>query len=261
MTNGSMKKDSLWSDPRDNNISTRLSVVVATVLNPSNNVLLDKGEGDVMMVYRYQWAGLEGSPKSLWFTGNIGVGNAGIITGINAKQFRIGVERNTEVSSQLHQKVTNLRIRISRILGVNLGYTHQQGDFNPLDPADPAFKNVQYGTLLYGLSATLVSQTGYYVGFSMPKAIFGAKDAQYASSQLNGPANIGSWNTANVTDMSGMFSYAKAFNQDISSWNTANVTNMRNMFANATAFNQDISGWNTANVTNMRNMFANAHSL
>ncbi|SUJ24262.1 Bacteroidetes-specific putative membrane protein [Sphingobacterium spiritivorum] len=159
-------------------IDPALSGSFGKVLNTSANVLLDKGEGDAMMVYRYQWAGLEGSPKSLWFSGNIGVGNAGIIMGINAKQFRIGVERNTEISASFTKR---LQVSESEYLGlgVNLGYTHQQGDFNPLDPGDPAFQNVQYGTLLYGLSATLISPNRYYIGFSMPKAIFGAKDSQY----------------------------------------------------------------------------------
>ena len=70
--------------------------------------------------------------------------------------------------------------------------------------------------------------------------------------------DIGSWNTAAVTDMHGMFIYAKAFNQDISSWNTAAVTDMRYMFRYTEAFNQDISSWNTAVVTDMRYMFRDA---
>ena len=49
---------------------------------------------------------------------------------------------------------------------------------------------------------------------------------------LNGPANIGNWNTANVTNMNNMFQVANAFNQPIGNWNTANVTNMSGMFSN-----------------------------
>jgi surface protein len=45
-------------------------------------------------------------------------------------------------------------------------------------------------------------------------------------SSLNGPSNIGSWNTSNITSMSSMFSAASEFNQNIGGWNTSNVTNM-----------------------------------
>ena len=68
---------------------------------------------------------------------------------------------------------------------------------------------------------------------------------------------IGSWDTANVMDMSVMF-YDTAFNQPIGSWNTAKVTDMSYMFFNATSFNQPIGSWNTSNVSNMASMFYNA---
>ena len=58
--------------------------------------------------------------------------------------------------------------------------------------------------------------------------------------------DIGSWNTAKVTEMTGMFWGALSFNQDIGSWNTSSVLNrnfMASMFRDAIAFNQDISGW------------------
>lgn len=78
---------------------------------------------------------------------------------------------------------------------------------------------------------------------------------------LNGPANMGSWNTANVTTMSVMFGDALAFNQPIGAWNTAAVTNMSFLFDGATSFNQPIGSWNTAGVTNMQAMFQTASAF
>jgi surface protein len=75
---------------------------------------------------------------------------------------------------------------------------------------------------------------------------------------LNGPSNIGSWNTANITNMSYVFFNASNFNQPIGNWNTANVTNMSYLFFNALNFNQPIGSWNTQNVTNMWYMFSYA---
>jgi surface protein len=78
---------------------------------------------------------------------------------------------------------------------------------------------------------------------------------------LNGPSNIGSWNTATVTDMGSMFEDATAFNQPIGSWNTATVTDMTFMFYNANAFNQPIGEWNTEKVTSMSSMFGYANAF
>ncbi len=78
---------------------------------------------------------------------------------------------------------------------------------------------------------------------------------------LNGPTNIGLWNTSAVTNMSLVFENAIAFNQPIGSWNTSAVTNMNEEFFNATAFNQPIDSWNTSAVINMRYMFAYANAF
>ena len=78
---------------------------------------------------------------------------------------------------------------------------------------------------------------------------------------LNGPGNIGTWNTSTITNMQQTFEAANAFNQDISGWNVSNVTNMSSMFWGASTFNQNIGSWNTGNVTNMSLMFYVATSF
>ncbi|MFT3844743.1 MAG: BspA family leucine-rich repeat surface protein [Lacibacter sp.] len=78
---------------------------------------------------------------------------------------------------------------------------------------------------------------------------------------LNGPANIGSWNTSAVTNMTGLFAFAYAFNQPLNNWTTSTVTNMSYMFAYATSFNQPVGNWNTAAVTQMEELFNGASSF
>ena len=73
---------------------------------------------------------------------------------------------------------------------------------------------------------------------------------------VHGP--IAGWDVRNVTNMSGMFWDAAAFNGDLSGWDVRNVTNMSGMFWDAAAFNGDLSGWDVRNVTNMTRMFAGA---
>ena len=66
--------------------------------------------------------------------------------------------------------------------------------------------------------------------------------------------DISKWDTSNVTNMHGMFSYS-FFNQPIGDWDVSNVINMSNMFFEAWKFNQPIGEWNVSNVTNMHSMF------
>jgi len=78
----------------------------------------------------------------------------------------------------------------------------------------------------------------------------------FQSVQTNTFNNIENWDVSNVTNMSGMFLEASAFNQPLNNWNVANVTDMSYMFWHAAAFNQPIEKWNVGNVKNMTYMFA-----
>ena len=73
------------------------------------------------------------------------------------------------------------------------------------------------------------------------------------NAKFNSP--IGSWDVANVTNMSSAFYNAVLFDQDLSEWDTIKVGNMKNMFYNAWSFNHDISGWNVSNVTTLDSTF------
>ncbi len=83
----------------------------------------------------------------------------------------------------------------------------------------------------------------------------------YQCSILNGPSNIGSWNTSSVTDMGSLFAYDGMFNQPIDNWNTSAVINMRGIFQGTAAFNQPIGSWNTSSVISMEEMFREASAF
>jgi surface protein len=70
--------------------------------------------------------------------------------------------------------------------------------------------------------------------------------------------DLSRWDTSKVTNMSGLFCNARAFNGDLSRWDTSEVTDMSCMFSNATAFNGDLSRWDTSKVINMTYMFCDA---
>ena len=73
--------------------------------------------------------------------------------------------------------------------------------------------------------------------------------------------DIGSWNTANVNNMSYMFYFARAFNQDIGNWDVSSAINMNSMFFGATSFNQPLNDWDVSKVLDMSYMFRGASSF
>ena len=73
--------------------------------------------------------------------------------------------------------------------------------------------------------------------------------------------DLSNFNTAAVTDMTGMFSYNMATSLDLSSFNTAAVTDMSYMFNYNMATSLDLSSFNTAAVTDMTGMFINCENL
>ncbi len=72
-------------------------------------------------------------------------------------------------------------------------------------------------------------------------------------------ADLSDWDVSGVTDMSNAFNGAAAFaGAGLSSWDVSSVTDMDGMFHGAAAFDADLSGWDVSNVTDTGFMFSRA---
>ncbi|HRZ06985.1 MAG TPA: BspA family leucine-rich repeat surface protein, partial [Candidatus Competibacteraceae bacterium] len=73
--------------------------------------------------------------------------------------------------------------------------------------------------------------------------------------------DISTWDTKNVTDMTGVFYINSVFNRDISAWNLSKTRSTSYMFCASSAFNQNIAAWDVGNVINMVGMFYNSSAF
>ena len=94
----------------------------------------------------------------------------------------------------------------------------------------------------------------------LPSTVVSLEDTFWDADSFN-DANIGAWDTGNVTNMSWLFEHADFFNQDISQWDTSSVIDMNNTFKGATSFNQPLNLWDTSSVTDMEDMFNGASAF
>ena len=138
------------------------------------------------------------------------------------------------------------------------GAVNWSGNNNPYYQSISSFGNI---TTLTSLSYALARAGNVTtVPSSIPSTVTTLNHMFNDNTTFN-DANVATWNTSNVTQMSEMFSGATVFNRNISTWDTGNVTSMQSMFKNASAFNQPIGSWDISNVQFMAYMFQNAVSF
>ena len=142
-----------------------------TAINPAASLMHMGGEVDI--IGRRQWVGLDGAPTVFWGSGHFGLKNMGATAGLNIRHESMAVEKLTEASAFFAKSV---RISESEYLGVSLnaGFSYMDGRFSQLDPADPAFReDVKETDALVGFGVMLYRPEKYYVGLSLPRLMLG----------------------------------------------------------------------------------------
>src|SRR5690606_25604259 len=152
-----------------------------TVINPAAS-LMHLG-GEVSVIGRRQWVGIEGAPTVFWGSGHMGFSGIGATAGLNIRHESLAVEKLTEASAFFAKSV---RISESEYLGLSLnaGLSYLDGRFSQLDPMDPAFReDVREADALVGFGVMLYRPERYYVGLSLPRLMLGnlglAGDSRY----------------------------------------------------------------------------------
>ncbi|MBE8719255.1 PorP/SprF family type IX secretion system membrane protein [Sphingobacterium pedocola] len=126
-------------------------------------------QGSVSVLGRSQWLGVDGAPKSLWATGNIGLQRMGAAVGFDIKHAALGVVKESEFSAYFAKSV---RLSENEYLSLSMGggLLYFQGDYSSLDGTDPSFRdNIQETAGILSISTSYYSKDRYYVGVSMPR--------------------------------------------------------------------------------------------
>lgn len=142
-----------------------------TVVNPAASLM--HADGEVSVIGRRQWLGIDGAPTVFWGSGHIGFDGIRATAGLNIRHESLAVEKLTEASAFFAKAV---RISENEYLGVSLnaGFSYLDGRFSQLDPMDPAFReDIRETDALVGFGVMLYRPDRYYVGLSLPRLMLG----------------------------------------------------------------------------------------
>lgn len=142
-----------------------------TALNPAASLMAPRGE--LSIIGRRQWVGIDGAPSVLWGSGHFGMQNIGSAAGINIRHESLAVEKLTEASAFFAKGV---RISEKEYLGLSLnaGVSYMEGNYSGLDPSDPTVReDIRETDALVGFGIMLYRPEKYYVGLSLPRLMLG----------------------------------------------------------------------------------------
>lgn len=144
---------------------------VKAALNPAASLMAPDGE--VSVIGRRQWVGIDGAPTVFWGSGYFGMQHIGATGGINIRHESLAVEKLTEVSAFFAKGV---QISEKEYLGLSLnaGVSYMAGNYSGLDPLDPTVReDIRETDALVGFGIMLYRPEKYYVGLSLPRLMFG----------------------------------------------------------------------------------------
>lgn len=154
-------------------------------LTPVNQAysMLDKN-GSINAIARKQYVGIQGSPGTFIFNGNLPIESINATAGVLVLSDQLAVEHNTQISAFFAK---SLQVGEAQYLAVSLsvGVKNYVANFSSLDPSDPQFRNdvretqpnLGFGVMYYG--------DNYYLGLSMPELTITALGTANVQDNLN----------------------------------------------------------------------------
>lgn len=140
-----------------------------TPVNPAYS-LLDKA-GNVNILGRRQFVGLDGAPTSLLMSASFPLESIGAAAGLFLVNDKFAVENQTEVNA-FFAKSVQLTGNTFLSVSINAGIRNYTANYSTLDPSDPVFSsdvretkpNIGFGVMFFSYN--------YYVGVSVPELSF-----------------------------------------------------------------------------------------
>ncbi|MDZ4714721.1 MAG: type IX secretion system membrane protein PorP/SprF [Cytophagales bacterium] len=128
---------------------------------------------NIMVGYRNQWAGFDGSPTTVSVTAHLSLLNNVMGTGLIVSQDKVGEYRNTLVQGTYAYRI-NLQKHQLISFGLQAGIMNFRSDntvLNPHDPGDPLFSGSQNITKPTFGAGVIIKGDRLFAGLSVPRLI------------------------------------------------------------------------------------------
>lgn len=144
------------------------------------------------LLYRNQWVGMDGAPKTQTFTAHSPLRNERIGVGLNVMNEEIGITRDLTFFGNYSYKIpTNFGFISMGVSGGMIHHTERLSELNIQEGGDNSFigtpqvavPNAGFGTYLYSRN--------FYVGLSIPRMLQNKVDAN--TGKANNRMNIDYW--------------------------------------------------------------------